>query len=126
MAVINGIDRRMNDTTRMDEPFGAVLGIRIWVESYSGSSTVRARILRADDPVRADIDSVVVSGVQKTAEVISKWLSDYVAECQRQAAGGTGHPRGTQTCNEGFVPPIEADSGNHADSDASRGDPEQH
>jgi hypothetical protein len=131
----------MNDMTRVSEPFGAVLVIRIWFESHPGSSTLRARILHADDPVRADIDSVVVSGVQKTAEVISKWLSDYVADCQRQAAIGPRHTRGhkslpppgplqaaslpTQIRNEGFVAPIEADNGEHPDSDAPRGGADQ-
>jgi hypothetical protein len=69
-------------------PYGAVLVIRIWFESYPSPSTLRARILHADDPIRPDTDSVVVVGLQETADVISNWLAGYVAECQRQAAAG--------------------------------------
>jgi hypothetical protein len=65
-----------------------VLVIRIWFESHPSPSTLRARIMHADDPTRADTDSVVVVGVQPTAEVIQNWLNSYVAACEQQAATG--------------------------------------
>jgi hypothetical protein len=67
-------------------PYGAVLVIRIWFESHPSPSTLRARILHADDPTRGNTDSVVVVGVQQTAEAIQNWVASYVSECQRHAS----------------------------------------
>jgi hypothetical protein len=75
-------ERQMNEPSGQ---YGAVLVIRIWFESHPSPSTLRARILQANDPSHKSIDSVAVVGVQQTADVVENWLSSYVRACERHA-----------------------------------------
>lgn len=68
-------------------PYGAVLIVRIWFESKPSHSTLRARIIHSDDPTRADADSVVVAGTERTIHAITDWLDGYVAAASDRADG---------------------------------------
>lgn len=64
-------------------PYGAVLIVRIWCELPASDATLRARLIHNPDSTSAEAESVVVTGVDRTTEVIRRWLEGYLEACRR-------------------------------------------